>query len=91
MEVFMGEVVSFDEAFDARHRERMAEYGDQVVTFLDIGCDVYDLDRPDAAFVVLLEVLLEVRDASKAGHDKATDLLEWFRDFLSDSDDAQAD
>lgn len=87
----MGEVVSFSDVASKRYRERVSAFGDEVLGFVSWGVDEFDLDRPDAVFAVLLECILEVEGAHEAGHEAATELLEWFRDRLCGSDDAQAD
>lgn len=87
----MGEVVSFDDAVTKRDRGRLSEFSDVVLSIVDLGVEEFELDRPDAMFAVILECILEVEAAHEAGHELATELLEWFRDHLVDSLDAQAD
>ena len=87
----MGEVVSFDDAVTRRRHERLSAYAEEFLGFLSWGADEFDLDRPDAVFAVMLECVLELEGAHEAGFDVATELLEWFRDRIVDSLDAQAD
>ena len=82
----MGEVVSLTDALRERERERMKAFGDEVTDFIANGQNMYQLDRSDAVFVVMLELLLELKDASEAGYGQATDVLEWLTDDLSDWD-----
>ena len=82
----MGEVVKLSDALDRRERERMKAFGDEVGDFVEHGQSCHQLDRADAVFVIMINLLLELKDASEAGYGSATDILEWLADELSEWD-----
>ena len=87
----MGEDVSFHYAVTKRNHGRLSEFSDVALSIVDLGVEEFGLGRPDAMFAVIIECILEVEAAHEAGQELATELLEWFRDRLVDSLDAQAD